>query len=121
MPYSLKDPTTIPEMLFLERELRKMNFDEMAARWGVGRARYIGWEAGSAIIPSWVTNKVIYIPNIQETCIIYRRRMGWTQRDLGKIMNNSFTMIRHLESGRDNPKPLIDFWTKMLNDPNNDD
>ncbi len=94
------------ERLVIERRRRKETQVKAAERFDVTPFVYGQWERDKVEGPQPPTFQLTQA----EQCLLYRRRLGWTQDAVAYIMGLSRTWVNQMERGLIPCKDLIEYW-----------
>ena len=97
------------ELLILRRRLGETQ-KQAAVRHGVAHSRYSLWErdlpakvpAGGAITPESLAP--------HERCLLYRRRVGWTQKKVAADLGCCRRWMNMMERGEVDSSALVCYW-----------
>ncbi len=94
------------ERLSIERRRRKESQSAASERFNVSTFTYGQWERDAAEGP---LRQSFSLTNV-ERCILYRRRLGWTQDCVSSMMGRSRAWVNMMERGQIPCRELLDFW-----------
>ncbi len=94
------------ERLSIERRRRKESQCAASERFNVSVFTYGQWERDAAEGPM---RQSFSLTNV-ERCILYRRRLGWTQDYVSFMMGRSRAWVNMMERGQIPCRELLDFW-----------
>ena len=97
---------TIGEDYFIRRRRLKFKQSQMADKYGLNLQRYKEIENLNTLR---IGGSEMRLSNL-EWCVIQRRRCGWTQPQLAKLMDVSRQSVLMMEMGHTTPKKLLYFW-----------
>ena len=104
------------EKRLIERRRAGWTQEGLAYERGVSIKRYAQAERDCASEATTLAKEIIGTPGALgtlteiESCLIKRRRGGWTQQDVADALNLSRYWVQMMETGQQPPERLIAYW-----------
>ena len=100
---------TRSERLFVERRRLGESQEEAAWRLGISLSLYERIERGKISCPDDFTTRLGSIARY-EKCVIFRRRIRMTQKDVARSLGCSVRWVQLMECGEQPCQQLREFW-----------
>ena len=98
------------EAFFIERRRDGLTQEAMAISLGITRHQYGLMERDADYRPNGHFTPQIKSLTISETCLLKRRRLGWTQQEVADLVGIARYWLNQMENGKAPCKTLTEFW-----------